>query len=136
MTTTSTSRSTRRLLSALLAALPLSAFAHAHLESALPANGSVVAASPAQVVLKFSEPVALTGLTLEKAGSAAQKLEPLPPDAARSLSVPLPRLAEGAYVLRYRGVSDDTHEAKGTLRFTIGAAAKAPAAKPQAAQHD
>jgi methionine-rich copper-binding protein CopC len=125
-----------RLAPWLLVGLPAGAFAHAHLESAQPANGSVNTASPAQVVLKFSEPVALLELTLKKAGHPAQKLEPLPRDAATTLSVPLPKLAEGAYTLRYHGVSDDTHEANGTLRFTIGAAAKAVAAKPRTAQPD
>jgi methionine-rich copper-binding protein CopC len=126
-----------RLAPWLLVAQPAAAFAHAHLESAQPANGAVVAASPAQVILKFSEPVALLELTLAKDGKGrAQKLEPLPPDAATGLSVPLPKLADGAYTVRYKVVSDDTHEAKGTLRFTVGAGAKAAAGKPQAARHD
>ena len=126
-----------RLIPGLLCAVPMAAFAHAHLESAQPAKGSVVAASPAQVVLKFSEPVALMALTLEKAGGSVQKLEPLPRDAAVSLSVPLPKLADGAYTVHYTVVSDDTHEAKGALRFSVGAAGKPAApAKPQAARHD
>jgi copper transport protein len=125
--------STARLAILLLASLPASAFAHAHLESAQPAKGSVVAASPAQVVLKYSEPVALLELTLEKAGGRVQKLEPLPPDAARSLSVPLPKLADGAYTVRYKVVSDDTHEANGSLHFRVGAAV---AGKPQTAKRD
>jgi copper transport protein len=127
---------TSRLTPWLLVALPAGAFAHAHLESAQPENGSVVAAAPGQVVLRFSESVALLNLTLEKAGGTAKKLEPLPPDAARTLSVPLPKLADGAYTLRYKVVSDDTHEAKGALRFTVGAGAKAAAGKPQATKHD
>jgi methionine-rich copper-binding protein CopC len=126
---------TPRLIIGLLAAFPAGAFAHAHLESAQPANGSVNASSPAQVVLRFSEPVALLDLTLEKAGSPARKLGPLPRDAASSLSVPLPKLADGAYALRYHGVSDDTHETKGTLRFRVGPGAKA-AEKPQGPKHD
>jgi len=109
------------LATALLALLPVAAFAHAHLESAQPVNGSVVAASPPQVVLVFSEPVALLSVSLEKAGARPRKLGPLPPDAAHELRVALPKLAEGAYTLRYRAVSDDTHEAKGVLRFTVGA---------------
>jgi len=127
---------TPSLILGLLGAVPMAAFAHAHLESAQPAKGSVVAASPAQVVLKFSEPVALMELTLEKAGGSVQKLEPLPRDAASSLSVPLPKLADGAYTVHYKVVSDDTHEAKGALRFTVGAPAKPVAGKPQAAKHD
>ena len=108
------------LAAAVLAALPAGAFAHAHLESAQPVNGSVVAASPPQVVLVFSEPVALLSVTVEKAGSRPRKLGPLPPDAAHELRVALPKLADGVYTLRYKAVSDDTHEAKGKIGFTVG----------------
>jgi methionine-rich copper-binding protein CopC len=125
-----------RLLLGLIATLPTAAFAHAHLESAQPARGSANAASPPQVVLKFSEPVALMELTLERAAGGVQKLEPLPRDAASTLSVPLPKLADGAYTVHYKVVSDDTHEAKGMLRFTVGAAVKPAVGKPQAAKHD
>jgi len=124
------------LILGLLGAAPLAALAHAHLESAQPAKGSVNAASPAQVVLKFSEPVALMELTLESAAGGVQKLEPLPRDAQSTLSVPMPKLADGAYTVHYKVVSDDTHEAKGALRFTVGAGVKPAAGKPQAAKHD
>jgi copper transport protein len=115
----------RVLAITLMVALPASAFAHAHLESAQPVDGSIVAASPSEVRLMFSESVALLSLTLKKeGGGAARQLGPLPRDAARYQSVPLPRLTEGVYTLRYRAVSDDTHEAKGRLRFTVSAAGK------------
>lgn len=102
-----------------LALLPVAVMAHAHLESAVPANGSTLKAAPTQVVLRFSDSISLVDVTLEKAGGKAEALKDLPKELARSLVVALPRLGEGQYVLRYRGVSEDTHETKGALRFTV-----------------
>lgn len=107
-----------------LAVSPVLALAHTHLESAQPANGSTVKSAPAQVMLMFSDSLALSEVTLEKAGGKPEKLKDLPKDLARHQRVTLPKLGEGQYVLRYRGVSEDTHEAKGTLRFTVSAQAR------------
>jgi len=107
------------LLAASLAVLPLLAAAHTHLESAQPANGSTVKAAPSQVMLMFSDSLALVEVTLEKVGGKPEKLKDLPKDLARHQMVNLPKLGDGQYVLRYRGVSEDTHEAKGSLRFTV-----------------
>ena len=108
-------------LATALAAFPVLAAAHAHLESALPANGSTVQSAPAQAMLMFSEPLALNEVTLEKAGGKAEAIKELPKDFGRHLMVNLPKLAEGRYVLRYRGVSEDTHESKGSISFTVSA---------------
>ena len=107
-------------LAAALALLPALAAAHAHLESARPANGSTVQAAPAQAMLMFSEPVALNEVTLEKVGGKPEPLKNLPKDFSRHLMVTLPKLADGRYVLRYRGVSEDTHESKGSISFAVG----------------
>lgn len=78
------------LAAVLLSALPCgAALAHAHVEAASPADNAVLAAAPEKLVLRFSEVVAL------------------------------PKLAPGSYVLRYVAVSDDTHEARGVLHFTV-----------------
>lgn len=107
------------LVGATLAALPVLALAHAHLESAQPANGSTVKAAPSQVMLMFSDSLSLTEVTLEKQGGKPEQIKDLPKDLSRHQMVTLPKLGDGQYVLRYRGVGEDTHEAKGSLRFTV-----------------
>lgn len=96
--------------------------AHAHLQSSVPANGSHIASLPANLVLTFSEPARLTVLWIQKDGADKQKVSTstLPTATARELSVPLPRLAPGAYDITFRTLSADGHVALGELRFTLG----------------
>lgn len=120
-----------RTLSLLIAALaPLAAWAHVHLDSSTPAKNSTLPASPEQVVLVFGEAVQLKALTLARAGERqATPLGPLPKSAAAQLAVPLPKLADGAYVLTYTYVGDDQHEMSATIPFKVasGAAPAKPA---------
>lgn len=97
------------------------ALAHTHLEKSVPADGSVLKASPPNIVLTFAEPARLTALSLQKDAGPAQKLAPLPGASARELSVPVPQLAPGKYVVSWRVVSDDGHVMPGRLSFTIAA---------------
>jgi methionine-rich copper-binding protein CopC len=121
----------------LLAAFPMLAAAHAHLDSAMPAHGSTVQAAPAQAMLMFSEPVALNEVSLEKVGGKPEALKDLPKDFGRHLMVTLPKLGDGRYVLRYSGVSEDTHESKGSVSFTVSAkgAEKPVPVPPQGHEH-
>ena len=91
------------LLAAL--ALPIAAFAHAHLESSVPGKGSTVQASPGKVELVFNEPVGLTALKLQKKGEAARDLAPPArdsPSAARGGPAPSDSLAAAASPARHR----------------------------------
>ncbi|MCC6633735.1 MAG: copper resistance protein CopC [Gammaproteobacteria bacterium] len=106
-------------------ALPVAAFAHAHLESSVPGKGSTVKTSPGKVELVFNEPVGLTALMLQKKGEkTAHDLVPLPKDDSVYLAVPLAKLADGEYVLTYAGLSSDQHESKGTIEFKVSATEK------------
>ena len=107
------------------------ALAHAHLQKAIPADGSMVSKSPANVVLSFSEPARLTACWIQKGDGPKQKLRSLPTTPAQQISVPLPQLGPGAYVLSWRVVGADTHIVPGQIRFTVSAA---PAAD-HTAQH-
>ncbi|HEY6452323.1 MAG TPA: copper resistance CopC family protein [Steroidobacteraceae bacterium] len=99
---------------------PLAALAHAHLQQAVPADGSTVASPPAQFTLKFSEPAHLTALSVQKQGEAhPQRIAPLPTTASAQFSVPAPPLAPGVYELRYRVISADSHVVSGSLHFTV-----------------
>jgi methionine-rich copper-binding protein CopC len=95
--------------------------AHAHLESAMPADGATLTASPDSIMLMFSEAAKLTALTIQKDGEEAQKLGPLPAKAAAHLMVTAPKLAPGHYTVDYRVVSDDNHVMSGKVKFTVAA---------------
>ena len=95
------------------------AFAHAHLKKAVPADGGVVATSPANVVLTFSEPARLTACWIQKGDAPKQKVSGLPTTPAAEISVPLPQLEPGTYVLSWKVVGDDTHIVPGQIRFTV-----------------
>jgi len=99
------------------------AIAHAHLQKAVPADGGVVAASPANVVLSFSEPAHLTACWIQKGDGAKQKIGPLASEPARQITVPLPQLAPGAYIVSWRVIGDDSHIVPGQIRFTVSGAA-------------
>lgn len=105
--------------------VPLVALAHSHLESSVPAKGSTLKQSPDNVVLVFGDAVELTALTLQKAGEKTKRdLVPLPKEDSVHLSVPLPKLADGDYVLSYAVLSSDQHETRGTIAFKVAGSAK------------
>jgi methionine-rich copper-binding protein CopC len=95
------------------------ASAHAHLQKASPADGSVISTSPSNLVLNFSEAARLTALSIQKDDEPKQNLKLPPSTAARQISVPLPQLTPGTYSLSWRVLSDDGHIMAGTLHFTL-----------------
>ena len=114
------------------------ALAHTELTSTVPADHATVATAPANVELKFSEPVRLTALTIQQGDAEKRSLEPLPSAASGSFAVALPAgLAAGTYVVAWRALSEDTHVVTGEFTFAVGAAADAHAghgATPAAGQ--
>ena len=96
------------------------AFAHAHLQQATPADGSVLTQAPANFSLKFNEAATLTALSVQKDGQAAQKIAGLPAKPAAQFEVPAPKLDAGSYTLTFRVLSDDNHVVAGTIKFKIG----------------
>jgi methionine-rich copper-binding protein CopC len=95
------------------------ALAHAHLKKAVPADGGVVATAPANVVLSFSEPARLTACWIQKGDGPKQKISGLPTTPSPEISVPLPQLEPGTYVLSWKVVGDDTHIVPGQIHFTV-----------------
>lgn len=102
-----------------LALLPGAARAHAHLLEAVPAQGAVLHEAPARVSLTFSEPARLAVLWIAPENGARRKIAPLPAEAAKVISVALPSLAPGRYVLTWRVIGRDGHVVPGELHFTL-----------------
>ena len=112
--------SIRRWLSGIvLVAFASVAGAHVHLKQSVPAEGAVVATSPTQIVLTFSEPALVTALWIQQDANPRQKLGPVPTEAAATISVPTPGLKPGNYVVTWRAVSPDRHVMSGALHFKV-----------------
>ena len=102
----------------LWAAMTAGAQAHAHLQRATPHDGSTLDAAPASLVLQFSEAARLTALWIEKQGGEKQKLAP-PQDAQSEITVTLPKLEPGEYVVSWRVQGHDGHVVPGRIRFSV-----------------
>ena len=97
-----------------------SALAHTVLSGSVPAQDTVVAASPEQLVLTFSTDVQITALTLSDAASVSYDLGALPTTAQQEFSIPVPSLAPGYYTVAWRAVGADTHVVSGEINFSVG----------------
>ncbi len=113
-------------IAAALLLLPLSAFAHVHLEGSVPAAGSTVK-PPAKLVLVFQEAVEIKALSLLKAGDKAPTALQLPKEASEQVAVDLPKLSDGDYTVSYTYVGPDEHKMSSTLKFKVSAAKGADA---------
>jgi copper transport protein len=105
---------------------PARADAHAELLSTEPAASEQLASPPDEVVLHFSEAVDLSDDTLEVLDASGHRLDigdPQHPAGERaSVSVSLPDLDDGAYVVAWRVVSSDSHPIGGAFTFRVGEA--------------
>lgn len=129
----------KKLLVAGFAAAVLAgpAFAHTHLKSVVPVDGSTVQSAPTEFVLAFTEPSRIAALSVQKEGAAEQKITALPATAVAEARVAAPKLEQGRYTLNYRVVGADGHVTSGKVSFTVGGkpAAGAPQADHGAHQH-
>lgn len=105
------------LLAVLLHATP--AAAHAVLESAAPADRSVLATAPRQFSLQFDEAVAVTDLRLLDQTGRSVQLRVKSADRVVSGTIE-ENLDPGAYTLSYRVISGDGHPVAGAVQFQIG----------------
>jgi len=106
------------LLVLLVAATGTLAQAHARLRSATPADGSTLQAAPASLVLEFSEAARLTALWIQKQGGDKKKLAP-PQESQSRITVTLPQLGPGDYIVSWRVQGGDGHVVPGQLHFTL-----------------
>lgn len=101
------------------------AFAHAHLKSSDPAQNAVLAQTPTQVTLKFSENLELSLCKLEVKDNASgdvvssEKIS----DGGQGKSTmqvslkPLKK-QKSNFTVTWKAVSTDTHRTQGTFKFT------------------
>jgi methionine-rich copper-binding protein CopC len=103
---------------AILLGAAATARAHAQLEEATPADHSVIRTAPAALVLRFSESARLTALWIAQDDGPKHKLE-VPGASQPQLTVALPQLKPGHYLISWRALSADGHVVPGQIRFTL-----------------
>ena len=105
------------------AAASSAALAHAKLSVAVPPANSVQAASPAEIRLRFNEPLepAFSKIELVDAAAAPVALPRATVERAEPavLHVAVPALMAGAYRVRWSAMTHDGHKVKGEYSFTV-----------------
>ena len=120
---------TRALVLALAMGVGLTApaFPHAALVRSAPSARATLSRVPARVELWFSERLepAYSSLSVQNASGVPvdQRDVLVGPDDRRRLSVGIPALPPGRYVVRYRVLSVDGHVVESTFAFTVKRAA-------------
>lgn len=113
----------RRFLPLLAVLAPVPAFAHAFLKTAEPGVGAVVSTPPAQLLLTYTEELAVPFCTVTVKGpdgKQVQTAKPQPvPGHEDELSVKLHIIAPGKYTVTWHALSQDTHKTQGSFSFTV-----------------
>jgi copper transport protein len=119
---------------ALILALPVLSWAHAHLVRSSPSADARLDVAPTLIQLWFSEKpeLALSSVSLVDSAGAVVRLGPLRAgDTSLAIAAPiLDRLAAGQYTVRWRVVSSDGHPSNGSFSFISSASAVAEDTMP------
>lgn len=116
------------LLTAWLLADAPAAWAHAVLLDSVPPDGARLESPPAEVTLRFNEPVTPVSVRVLGPGGRALVLPGPPAGGDGVLRIPLPAgLDPGTHVVSYRVASGDGHPVAGSLLFGVGAVPDASA---------
>ncbi len=113
------------VLTCLVALVPQEASAHAAFDRSDPQPNTVLAESPSEIRIWFTEPLeqAYSDVRLfDETGHELPNLSAEPGDGEKSLVVPLPEpLANGTYSVVWQNLSSaDGHPAQGYFTFTVG----------------
>jgi methionine-rich copper-binding protein CopC len=104
----------------LLASAP--AFAHAHPKTMNPAPDSTIA-SPPSITITFTEAIepkfSSLVVTDEKGKTFNTEASHIAPGDATTLTLALPPLAAGVYVVHWTNVATDGHRSQGEYKFTV-----------------
>jgi copper transport protein len=108
----------------LFAAAPASA--HASLKSTEPVGGTALDKAPDRVVLRFSEavqiPLGSIRVFASPSGKQVETGAAGHEDGGRAVTVKLPELDDGNFIVTWRVTSADSHPIHGAFTFTVGEA--------------
>jgi copper transport protein len=125
---------TRRTLTlaaaaALAATAAPAASAHARLLSTVPGDQAVVPTAPSRVTIRFDDKVRPRSGTIVVRNSDRKSVVAGKPRAVGDdVVIPLRKLADGDYTVRWRVLSDDGHTIQGVFAFGVGAGRSPPSA--------
>ncbi len=113
------------------------ASAHAAVLGAVPAPGSVVGASPTEVVVTFSEPIAPVAGRVQVIDPGGKRISGEATASGTTLRIPVRKAAQplGTYLVSYRVISADSHPIGGAITFSVGAPSTTPADPGEAGTH-
>ncbi|MCF2969790.1 copper resistance protein CopC/CopD [Synechococcus sp. Nb3U1] len=97
-------------------------WAHASLLATFPADGAVLAEPPAQIELRFNEPVQITQLQVLSSTGQAVELGELAGSADAPQAPIGIRIPAGSYIVSWRAISADSHPVSGSFVFQVGEA--------------
>ena len=101
--------------------MPVSA--HSFPESEAPAAGQTLNEPPSEVKIKYDAPIEKLFAQLAVIDSSGHNLAQAAPavsDDGYILTVKLPRLKPGNYLVKWRVVGIDTHHTEGSYSFSVG----------------
>ena len=119
---TSTLMAAPAALLCLLAVEVVPVSGHSFPESEAPAAGQTLNEPPSEVRIKYDAPIEKLFAQLAVIDSNGQDLAqgaPTVSDDGYSLTVKLPRLKPGNYVVKWRVVGIDTHHTEGSYSFSV-----------------
>ncbi len=94
------------------------AVAHSRLGTTTPADGSVLAEMPAEIVLTFSKRLRLTRVRMTPDAGKAVELEAGKSFATR-FAIPIEGAGKGQYRVEWRGLAADGHAMRGGFSFRV-----------------
>ncbi len=102
------------------------ALAHAELTSSTPANQAILASTPPEILLTFSEGVDPVGDSIRLVDADGNPVPLGPIDQSQgddTLRAPVPAtIADGTYIVGWQAISADSHKIRGAFTFSVGAA--------------
>jgi copper transport protein len=111
----------RAAIVALLAlAFPAGAFAHATLQSTSPSFGEELQVSPRAIRLHFDQYVKVLPGSMQVLDVKGVNHATTVTAQGQDVVAPLPKLPRGAYTVRWRAISADTHVVSGVWTFGVG----------------
>lgn len=87
--------------------------------TAFPADHVTLARAPDTVRLVFAEPARLSEVRIRRSAKCAWALAPMKQAAATAVSLPLPPLLPGTYVVSWQRDGDDGHAVRESTTFSI-----------------
>lgn len=112
-----------------MSVISMTALAHSTVKGTVPASGSILTASPPEVVINFNEPARMVSVSVVRLGSAERKLQFVPMAESASFTIAAPQLAGGRNEIKWRALSKDGHPISGSLIIVVKPDA-APAKSP------